>query len=142
MLVTRTRARLADLHYDFDALAALMQEHGLITVLLVWPEGRKLFHARNPFAGSGVVEDPATGAAAAAFGGYLRDLHKIGAERRVHHLPGRRHGPPEPHRRERPQGRARRPRPRRRQRDPLTPDAVSRTARIAPALDGASASSC
>ena len=50
VLVTRTRARLADLHYDFDALAALMQEHGLITVLLVWPEGRKLFHARNPFA--------------------------------------------------------------------------------------------
>jgi len=79
VLVTRTRERLADLHYDFDALAALMQEHGLITVLLVWPEGRKLFHARNPFAGSGVVEDPATGAAAAAFGGYLRDLHLIGA---------------------------------------------------------------
>lgn len=79
VLVTRTRERLADLHYDFDALATLMREHGLITVLLVWPEGRKLFHARNPFAGSGVVEDPATGAAAAAFGGYLRDLHLIGA---------------------------------------------------------------
>jgi PhzF family phenazine biosynthesis protein len=78
VLVTRTRERLADLHYDFDALASLMQEHGLITVLLVWPEGRKVFHARNPFAGSGVVEDPATGAAAAAFGGYLRDLHLIG----------------------------------------------------------------
>lgn len=79
VLVTRTRERLADLDYDFDALAALMQEHGLITVLLVHPEGRRLFHARNPFAGSGVVEDPATGAAAAAFGGYLRDLHLIGA---------------------------------------------------------------
>jgi len=79
VLVTRTRERLADLHYDFDALAALMREHGIITVLLVWPEGRRLFHARNPFAGSGVVEDPATGAAAAAFGGYLRELHKIGA---------------------------------------------------------------
>ena len=79
VLVTRTRERLADLRYDFDALATLMQEHGLITVLLVWPEGRRLFHARNPFAGSGVVEDPATGAAAAAFGGYLRDLHLIGA---------------------------------------------------------------
>ena len=79
VLVTRTRARLADLDYDFDALATLMREHGLVTVLLVWPEGRRLFHARNPFAGSGVVEDPATGAAAAAFGGYLRDLHLIGA---------------------------------------------------------------
>lgn len=79
VLVTRTRERLADLDYDFEALAGLMREHALITVLLVWPEGRKLFHARNPFAGSGVVEDPATGAAAAAFGGYLRELHKIGA---------------------------------------------------------------
>lgn len=79
VLVTRTRERLADLHYDFDALAGLMREHGLITVLLVWPESRRVFHARNPFAGSGVVEDPATGAAAAAFGGYLRELHKIGA---------------------------------------------------------------
>jgi PhzF family phenazine biosynthesis protein len=78
VLVSRTRERLADLRYDFDALAALMQEHGIITVLLVWPEGRKQFHARNPFAGSGVVEDPATGAAAAAFGGYLRELQKIG----------------------------------------------------------------
>ena len=33
-----------------------------------------MFHARNPFPVGGVVEDPATGAAAAAFGGYLRDL--------------------------------------------------------------------
>jgi PhzF family phenazine biosynthesis protein len=32
------------------------------------------FHARNPFPPGGVVEDPATGAAAAAFGGYLRSL--------------------------------------------------------------------
>lgn len=79
VLVTRTRARLADLHYDFGALAEIMRQQGLVTVLLVWPEGRKLYHARNPFAGSGVVEDPATGAAAAAFGGYLRELHKIGA---------------------------------------------------------------
>ncbi|SEQ64176.1 PhzF family phenazine biosynthesis protein [Microlunatus flavus] len=78
VLVTRTRARLADLHYDYDALAQIMRRQGLITVLLAWPEGRKLYHARNPFAGSGVVEDPATGAAAAAFGGYLRELHKIG----------------------------------------------------------------
>ena len=79
VLVTRTRERLADLHYDYDALATTMREQGLVTVLLVWPEGRRLYHARNPFAGSGVVEDPATGAAAAAFGGYLRELHKIGA---------------------------------------------------------------
>jgi PhzF family phenazine biosynthesis protein len=77
VLVTRTRERLADLDYDFDALAKLMRDHGLITVQLVWPESAKRYHSRNPFAGSGVVEDPATGASAAAFGGYLRELGMI-----------------------------------------------------------------
>jgi PhzF family phenazine biosynthesis protein len=77
VLVTKSRERLADLEYDFDALAKLMHQHGLITVQLVWPESKKRYHSRNPFAGSGVVEDPATGASAAAFGGYLRELGKI-----------------------------------------------------------------
>lgn len=72
VLVTRTRQRLADLDYDFDRLAALMRAEELITLQLVWPENAGRYHSRNPFAGSGVVEDPATGAAAAALGGYLR----------------------------------------------------------------------
>jgi PhzF family phenazine biosynthesis protein len=78
VLVTKSRERLADLDYDFDALAKLMRHHGLITVQLVWPESKKRYHSRNPFAASGVVEDPATGASAAAFGGYLRELGIIG----------------------------------------------------------------
>jgi PhzF family phenazine biosynthesis protein len=78
ILVTKSRERLADLDYDFDALAKLMRHYGLITVQLVWPESEKRYHSRNPFAGSGVVEDPATGASAAAFGGYLRELGVIG----------------------------------------------------------------
>jgi PhzF family phenazine biosynthesis protein len=78
VLVTKTRKRLADLDYDFDALAKLMRDHGLITVQLVWPESKKRYHSRNPFASSGVVEDPATGASAAAFGAYLRELGFIG----------------------------------------------------------------
>ena len=78
VLVTKTRERLADLDYDFDALAKLMRDHGLVTLQLVWPESKKRYHSRNPFAGSGVVEDPATGAVAAAFGGYLRELGMIG----------------------------------------------------------------
>ena len=78
ILVTRTRERLAALDYDFEALAAIMKEHDLITLQLIWPESRKLYHARNPFPPGGVVEDPATGASAAAFGGYLRELGKIG----------------------------------------------------------------
>jgi PhzF family phenazine biosynthesis protein len=78
VLVTRTHRRLADLDYDFDALAAIMREQGIITLQLIWPKSRRRYFSRNPFAGSGVVEDPATGAAAAAFGGYLRELGKIG----------------------------------------------------------------
>ena len=49
ILVTRTHERLADLDYDFDALAAIMDEHGLITLQLIWPKSRKKYFARNPF---------------------------------------------------------------------------------------------
>lgn len=74
ILAAATRARLADLEYDFDALERIQRGHDLTTVDLVWRETQILFHARNPFPVGGVVEDPATGAAAAAFGGYLRAL--------------------------------------------------------------------
>ncbi len=74
VLAAATRARLADLAYDFDALERIMRAHDLTTVDLVWRETQILFHARNPFPVGGVIEDPATGAAAAAFGGYLRTL--------------------------------------------------------------------
>ncbi|MCQ8829745.1 PhzF family phenazine biosynthesis protein [Streptomyces malaysiensis] len=42
-----------------------------------------VFHARDPFPVGGVVEDPATGAAAAAFGGYLRVLGLVDGPTRV-----------------------------------------------------------
>ncbi|HIC1809240.1 TPA: PhzF family phenazine biosynthesis protein, partial [Klebsiella variicola] len=42
---------------------------------LVYVEGEQIFHTRNPFAYGGVYEDPATGAASAAFAGYLRDIN-------------------------------------------------------------------
>ncbi|MFC7344168.1 PhzF family phenazine biosynthesis isomerase [Saccharopolyspora griseoalba] len=74
VLVARTRQRLADLDYDFDALEGVMTERGWTTVQLIWRESDEVFHSRNPFPVGGVVEDPATGAAAAAFGGYLRAL--------------------------------------------------------------------
>lgn len=73
VIAARTAERLADLDYDFDGLKALMLEADLTTVQLVWRESTTVFHARNPFPVGGVVEDPATGAAAAALGGYLRD---------------------------------------------------------------------
>jgi PhzF family phenazine biosynthesis protein len=77
VLAAASRARLADLNYDFDALAQVMERRGWTTVQLVWRESPDRFHARDPFPIGGVVEDSATGAAAAAFGGYLRALGLI-----------------------------------------------------------------
>lgn len=74
VLAAATRERLADLDYDFDRLADLMRARDWTTLQLVWRENEQVFHARNPFPVGGVVEDPATGAAAAALGGYLREL--------------------------------------------------------------------
>jgi PhzF family phenazine biosynthesis protein len=79
VLAVRTAERLADLAYDFDRLKRLMLANDLTTLQLVWRENEMLFHARNPFPVGGVVEDPATGAAAAALGGYLRDARLITA---------------------------------------------------------------
>ncbi|MCC3775435.1 PhzF family phenazine biosynthesis protein [Streptomyces sp. UNOB3_S3] len=73
ILAAGTRTRLADLDYDFDSLATLMRAHDLTTVQLVWRESETVFHVRDPFPVGGVVEDPATGAAAAALGAYLRE---------------------------------------------------------------------
>lgn len=74
VLAAADRERLAELRYDMGPLAALMDRRGWTTVDLVWRESPTVFHARNPFPPGGVVEDPATGAAAAALGGYLREL--------------------------------------------------------------------
>jgi PhzF family phenazine biosynthesis protein len=78
VLVVRSHQRLRELDYDFAALADIMAEHDLVTLQLVWPKSKRKYFARNPFPPGGVVEDPATGGAAAAFGGYLRDLGLIG----------------------------------------------------------------
>ncbi len=74
VLAAATRERLADLDYDFARLEALMRRLDLTTLQLVWREGPEVFHVRDPFPVGGVVEDPATGAAAAAFGAYAREL--------------------------------------------------------------------
>ncbi|MFF3445002.1 PhzF family phenazine biosynthesis protein [Streptosporangium sp. NPDC002721] len=74
VLAASSRERLSGLDYDYERLKALMTREGWTTVNLFWRESDERFHARNPFPVGGVVEDPATGAAAAAFGGYLRVL--------------------------------------------------------------------
>ncbi|MFE2019725.1 PhzF family phenazine biosynthesis protein [Streptomyces sp. NPDC059499] len=74
VLAAATRERLADLDYDFARLEALMHRLDLTTLQLVSRESATVFHVRDPFPVGGVVEDPATGAAAAAFGAYTREL--------------------------------------------------------------------
>jgi PhzF family phenazine biosynthesis protein len=73
VLATAESGRLSHLDYDFERLKAVMLRENLTTLQLVWRESEFVFHSRNPFPVGGVVEDPATGAAAAALGGYLRD---------------------------------------------------------------------
>jgi PhzF family phenazine biosynthesis protein len=74
VLALRTREALSRMKYDLNAGRAFMKREGFVTVLLAYAEHDRLFHTRNPFASGGVYEDPATGAATAAFAGYLRDL--------------------------------------------------------------------
>jgi PhzF family phenazine biosynthesis protein len=54
-----------------------MSARDLTTVALVHRQDATTFHARNPFPVGGVVEDPATGAAAVALGAYLRALDLV-----------------------------------------------------------------
>lgn len=77
VLAAATRERLAGLDYDFARLEALMHRLDLTTLQLVWRASPAVFHVRDPFPVGGVVEDPATGAAAAAFGAYLRALDLV-----------------------------------------------------------------
>ncbi|CAL9432328.1 PhzF family phenazine biosynthesis protein [Streptomyces sp. enrichment culture] len=83
VLAVTTRERLAALDYDVERLKALMLRLGLTTVHLVWRESGGVFHVRDPFPVGGVREDPATGAAAAAFGGYLRAAGLVPEEARL-----------------------------------------------------------
>src|SRR3954451_13598005 len=84
ILAARTRQRLANLDYDFDTLKQLMLAHDLTTVDLVHKEDDTTYDARNPFPVGGVVEDPATGAAAAAFGAYLKQIKQITGTITIH----------------------------------------------------------
>jgi PhzF family phenazine biosynthesis protein len=74
ILFLKSRQLLKDMHYEFDETRKLMMEKELITISLLWQESDDVIHSRNAFASGGVYEDPATGAAAAALAGYLRDI--------------------------------------------------------------------
>ncbi len=68
------RHTLHTMEYDFAALQELCVEQGWTTVHLAFQVSPFEHLARNPFPVGGVVEDPATGAAAAAYGSYLAAL--------------------------------------------------------------------
>lgn len=74
ILALQSRTDVARMAYDFEAGRALMKQHDLTTISLLYIESETEFVSRNAFASGGVVEDPATGAAAAALGGALIDL--------------------------------------------------------------------
>ena len=79
IIAVRSLETLGRVEYDFEPMRALMLEHDLTTIQLIWRERPTRFRARDPFAAGGVVEDPATGAAAAALGAYLRERGEITA---------------------------------------------------------------
>jgi len=70
----KSRSRLAAMDYDLKQGQRFMRTSGLVTIALAYARNAQHFDVRNAFASGGVMEDPATGAAAAAFAGYLRDL--------------------------------------------------------------------
>lgn len=69
-----SRSALSLMKYELDTGREFMRASNLVTIMLVHAVSEQLFHSRNPFASGGVYEDPATGAASAAFAGYLRDI--------------------------------------------------------------------
>lgn len=73
VIALKDRAALKAMRYDLETGRDFMRRERIGTVSFLYAETHQLFHARNPFAIGGVYEDPATGAAAAALGGLLRD---------------------------------------------------------------------
>lgn len=94
VLATKSKQRLDDLSYDFDRLKKIMLDDDLTTLQLIWRENDKMIHSRNPFPVGGVVEDSATGAAAVALGGYLREANIISAPQDINILQGEIMGSP------------------------------------------------
>jgi PhzF family phenazine biosynthesis protein len=80
VIVFAQRADFDSFVFDPDAMRALMDEQGWPgTVTTAVATGAAEFDTRNLFPVGEITEDPATGSAAAAFGGYLRALGLVDA---------------------------------------------------------------
>ena len=87
IVVLSEHEKLTEMSYEFEPVKSLMQKEKLTTINLVWIASTQTIYSRNPFPPGGVYEDPATGAAAAALAGYLRDINWQG-ERNIEILQG------------------------------------------------------
>ncbi len=95
ILVAARPARLDHLEYDYQRLKAILDRDGWTTVHLAWPRRLQEEHiVRNAFPAGPVREDPATGAAAAAYGAYLRHLGVVKPPLRLQLRQGERLGRP------------------------------------------------
>lgn len=78
ILVLRDQERFDGFRFDPAALRVLMdRENWAGTVTVVIPREPQEFEARNPFPVGAITEDPATGAAAASLGAYLRHIDAV-----------------------------------------------------------------
>ena len=66
-----------DVSYDVSSAQTIMQADRVVTIALVYRQSDTSFYVRNLFAFGGVIEDPATGSAAAALSGLLRDTGQL-----------------------------------------------------------------
>ncbi|GAA1061915.1 PhzF family phenazine biosynthesis protein [Agromyces bracchium] len=100
ILVVADASAFDDFTFDPSRARALMDEHGWPATITVLhrladaADGGLRFEARNIFPVGAIVEDPATGAAAAAVGGYLRELGAVAPPARVVISQGRHVGRP------------------------------------------------
>ena len=68
-----SRERLAEVEGTGDSLGEVAESLGIATVMVVFQASADVFDVRNFAPHAGIPEDPATGSAAAAFGGFARD---------------------------------------------------------------------
>lgn len=74
ILVVHEKAAFDGLEFNPAKMRALMDERGWTgTVTVMWSKHDTEFEARNIFPVGAIIEDPATGSAAASFGAYLRE---------------------------------------------------------------------
>jgi PhzF family phenazine biosynthesis protein len=82
------------LNFDPDAVRQLMNVHNWTTVAVLHRRTEQEFEARNFFPVGVMTEDPATGSAAAAVGGYLRVMGLVEPPARIFIQQGRHVGRP------------------------------------------------